>query len=230
MQLLQHYTHNSSNFIQIFLSHISSFPTWTNICCNYNTFNSNILNNPSIHNQIFLVLWHLFNISLIIQKFLILILNNIIWCINIKIFLVCTSIKLYNWFKELFWWITILDFNLIEFYTTFFTILGVVGFVDVTFIKQKFDNVNVLSLKFKLLIIIFELYNIRSIIWNFICIFSSPIETKKIYLKIRKKLFLIICVKCIHIIFSISFLYAAFKEPKHFTSRGWRIWNEWKSI
>ena len=57
-----------------------------------------------------------------------------------------------------------MDFNLIKFHTIFFTVLGMFGFVDTTFVGQKFHNVNVLNLKFKLLIIIFGLYNIKLIV------------------------------------------------------------------
>ena len=112
----------------------------------------------------------------------------------------------------------------------FFAVLGVVGFIDVTFIKWKFNNVNVLNFKSKLLIIISGLYNIKPIIQNFVCTFFSSIEAKKTCLKVKKKLSLIICIKCICIIFLISFLYTIFKKLKHFTSKGWRIWDEWKNI
>ena len=112
-----------------------------------------------------------------------------------------------------------MDFNSIELCMAFFVILDVIGFVDAVFVEQKFDNINVLNLKFKLLIIIFGLYNIKLIVQNFVYIFFSFIETKKTCLKIKKKLFLIICVKCICIIFLIFFPYTVFKELKHFTSK-----------
>ena len=46
----------------------------------------------------------------------------------------------------------------------FFEILSIFEFINLIFIKQKFDNVCILDLKFKLLIFIFKLYNIKLII------------------------------------------------------------------
>ena len=123
-----------------------------------------------------------------------------------------------------------MDFNLIKFCMAFFAVLSIIGFIDIAFVRQKLDNINVLNLKSKLLIIISGLYSIRPVIQNFVYTFSSPIEAKKACLKMGKKSSLIICVRCIHIIFLISFSYAVFKGPKHLTSRNWRIWNKWKSI
>ena len=123
-----------------------------------------------------------------------------------------------------------LEFQFNKISNGIFTILSMFGFVNTTFVKQKFDNVYILSLKFKLLIIIFGLYDIKLIFQNLVHTFFSFIETKKICLKTKKIIFLIICVKCIRIIFSILFLYAVFKKLKHFTSKNWTIWNEWKNI
>ena len=55
------------------------------------------------------------------------------------------------------------------------------------------------------MIIIFGLYNIKTVIQNLACTFFSPIEVKKICLKARKKLSLVIYVRCICIIISIFF-------------------------
>ena len=85
----------------------------------------------------------------------------------------------------------------------FFVILNVFKLINITFIEQKFGDVNVWNLKFKLLIIVFKLYNIIPIIWNLVCIFFLFIEMKKICLKIKEELFLMICIKYIHLIFGI---------------------------
>ena len=101
-----------------------------------------------------------------------------------------------------------------------FVVLGVVGFVDAVLVGREFDDVGVLGLKSRLLITIFGLYSIRSVAQNLACMFFSFIEVKKVCLKVRKKLSLVIYVKCIYIIFLISFSYTVFKGLKHFTSRG----------
>ena len=86
----------------------------------------------------------------------------------------------------------------------FFAILNIFGFMDTMFVKQELDSLCIVDLKFKLLIIIFELYGIKSIVQNFIYTFFLFIEMKKTCLK--TEIFLgVICVKCICIFFSFFF-------------------------
>ena len=70
-----------------------------------------------------------------------------------------------------------------------FAILNVFGSINITFVEQKFGNINIQHLKFKLLIIIIKSYNMISVIWNFIRGFFLFIETKTTCLKTQKNCF-----------------------------------------
>ena len=82
----------------------------------------------------------------------------------------------------------ILNFNSVEFHTTFLAVLNVFKLINITFVEQKFGSINIQNLNFKLLITIFGLYNIILIICIFVYMFFLFIKIKKMCLKTPKKI------------------------------------------